>query len=215
MTDQAITNYAGLFGTGYRSDTHFTEYVNLLAGQKKFDTALAAIQAYLNVQDSITAKLLEAQIFRQKKDLPKAIDLLKDLHEQAPFNTQIASSLAETFILAGQYTESLAIAHDLVKDNGNSAYYVYLKGRSEMGLKWYRESKLSFAEAVRLAPANKDMHSYLNYVSGLLGEGDNSAVGDPIDPVAAAGAYEYFDGNRCPQVTQKTMAHIICSELSP
>lgn len=184
LTEQAITNYAGLFGTGYRSDTHFTEYVNLLAGQKEFDTALAAIQAYLNVQDSTTAKLLEAQIFRQKKDLPKAIGLLKNLHEQAPFNTQIASSLAETFILAGQFTESLTIAHDLIKDNGDSAYYEYLKGRSEMGLKWYRESKLSFAEAVRLAPANKDMRSYLDYVSGFLGEGDNSAVMDPIDPVA-------------------------------
>jgi tetratricopeptide (TPR) repeat protein len=183
MLDQAVTNYASLFATGYRSDTHLTEYVGLLMEQKQYDAALAAVQTHLKSGDSIAAHLLQARVYGLMKDLPKAMSVLKDLRDKAPFNVQVATSLAETFILAGQYSEALEIAHELLKDNGNSAYYELLKGRSELGLKWYRESKLSFAEAIKLAPANKDIRSYLDYVSGLLGEGDNTAVMDPIDPV--------------------------------
>ena len=188
MLDQAVTNYASLFATGYRSDSHLTEYINLLTVQKQYDTALVAVQNYLKSGDSIAAQVLEAEIYRTKQDLPKAISLLKDLRDKAPFNTQVATALAETFIVAGQYTEAQRIAQELLKDNGSSAYYEYLKGRSELGLKWYRESKLSFAEAVRLAPANKDIRSYLDYVSGLLGEGDNTAVMEPIEPVVLPAA---------------------------
>ena len=198
LTDQAVTNYAGLFATGYRSDTHFTAYINLLAEQKQYDTALDAVQNYLKSGDSIAAELSEAQVYRLKKDLPKAISLLKGLRERAPFNSQVAAALAEAFISASQYKEALEIAQALLKDNGNSAYYEYLKGRSELGLKWYRESKLSFAEAARLAPANKDIRSYLDYVSGLLGEGDNTALLDPIDPVALPAMLTNFPADAAP-----------------
>ena len=184
MVEQAVTNYARLFATGYRSDAHLATYVNLLAEQQQYDTALATVQNYRKSGDSIDAQLLEAQVDRLKKDMPKAISLLKDLRQQAPFNAKVASTLAETFIAAGQYSEALGITQELLKDKGSSAYYEYLKGRSELGLKWYRESKLSFAEAVKLAPASKDFRSYLDYLNGLLGEGDNTAIMDPIAPVA-------------------------------
>lgn len=184
LTEQALTNYASLFATGYRSDTHFTEYINLLVAQKQYAPALAAVQNYLRSGDSIAAQILEAQVYNLQTNWTKGISLLKELHDQAPFNAQVTTTLAETFIQAHQYTEALDIARGLLKDNGSSAYYHYLKGRSELGLKWYRESQLSFAEAGKLAPANKEIHSYLNYVSGLLGEGDNTAVMDAIDPVA-------------------------------
>jgi transglutaminase-like putative cysteine protease len=59
-----------------------------------------------------------------------------------------------------------------------------LAGRSELGLKWYREAQASFANALRLSPANRDIRSYRDFVNGLMGQGDNSAVVDPIEPVA-------------------------------
>ena len=184
LTDQAASNYASLFATGYRNDSHLSEYVNLLAEQKQYDAALSAVQNYLKAGDSMTASLLEAEIYREKQDLPKAVSLLQTLHEQAPFNTPAADALAETYLAAGRYSEALEISENLVKNNGSSAYAEYLKGRSELGLKWYREAKTSLAEAVKLAPANKNIRSYLDYVSGLLGEGDNTAIMEPIDPVA-------------------------------
>ncbi len=183
LDEQAISNYAAVFEAGYRDDSQFTEYVNLLVEQKQFDAALATVQKYLQKGDSVTARLLEAQLYSKKKELPKAISLLKELHEQAPFNTRVTASLAEAFIQAGQYTEALDIGRQMVEDDSNSSFACFLKGRSELGLKWYREAKTSFANGARLAPADKQMREYLDYVSGLLGEGDNSAVRDPIDPV--------------------------------
>ncbi len=186
LVDESITNYASLFATGYRDDSQFTEYVNLLVEQKQFSVALAEVQKYLAAGDSVGIRLLEAQIYRQKQDLTKAISLLKNLREKAPFNSQIAGALAEALIQSGEFSEALTISRELVKDNGNSAYTSYLKGRSELGLRWYREAKVSFNTAMKLAPANKDIRSYFDYVSGLLGEGDNAALLESIDPVALA-----------------------------
>lgn len=198
LTEQAVTNYADLFATGYRSDLHFTEYIDLLAEQKQYDLALAAIQNYLKSGDSIAAQVLEAQMYRFKKDWPKTISLLGNLHENARFNSQVAEALAETYIQAGQPTEALGIAREMIKDNGDSADYEYLKGQSELGLKWYRESKLSFTAAARLAPANKNIRSYLDYVSGLLGEGESSAVMDAIEPVPLPAALTNLPADTVP-----------------
>lgn len=184
MTTEAVTNYATLFAGGYRSDAHLAEYIDLLAEQHQYDTALTAVQAYRKAGDSVAVALLEAKVYRLQKDFPKAISVLKALRDQSPDDVQVSTALAETFIAAGQYADALAVSRELLKDDDSSAYYEYLKGRSEMGLKWYRESKISFAEAARLAPANKEIRSYLDYVSGLLGEGDNTAVMDPIEAVA-------------------------------
>jgi tetratricopeptide (TPR) repeat protein len=198
LTDQAITNYGSLFDSGYRSDVHFVEYINLLAGQKEYDAALTAVQNYLKKGDSVAARLSEAQIYRLKQNFPKAIEVLAALRRQAPYNDQIASSLADTFLTAGRYSEALEISRQLVNDNSNSAQAKFTKGRSELGLKWYREAKISLSEAAKLAPANKDIRSYLDYVSGLLGEGDNTAIMDPIDPVAVPDILTASSGDPVP-----------------
>ncbi|HTS18395.1 MAG TPA: DUF3857 domain-containing protein [Verrucomicrobiae bacterium] len=183
LIDQSLANYAALFATGYRSDSYFEAYVDLLIGQRQYDAALTAVQDYLKTGDSLSAHLQEARLYRLKQDLPKAISLLKDLRQQAPFNTKVATELAETLIAAGQFSEAREIGRSLLADNHESALAWYLEGRSELGLKWYREAKSSFAEAVKLAPADRTLHSYLDYVAGLLGEGDNAAIMDPLEPV--------------------------------
>src|SRR5207253_3877396 len=85
---------------------------------------------------------------------------------------------------AVQCSEAMEISKELVKYNPDSAYALHLKGRSELGLKWYREAKVSFESAAKLAPASKDIASYLDHVSGLLGEGNNTLLKEPIDIVA-------------------------------
>ncbi len=55
LVDQAVTNYASLFATGYRSDSHLAEYADLLVEQKQYDTALTVVQTYLKAGDSMAA----------------------------------------------------------------------------------------------------------------------------------------------------------------
>ena len=188
LTDQALTNYAGLFTGGYRNDSQFAEYVNLLSAQRQYDAALNVVDKYLKGGDSTAVKLQEAEIFRLKGDFSKAISLLKTQREKAPFNGQIAMALVEAHLQAGQFGEGLELSKELVKNNADSSYACYLKGRSELGLKWYREAKVSFESAARLAPANKDIASYVEHVSGMLGEGNNSLLKEPIDIVALPAA---------------------------
>jgi transglutaminase-like putative cysteine protease/tetratricopeptide (TPR) repeat protein len=183
FTDQALTNYARLFAEGYRNDSHLAEYVDLLNLNRQNDLALAEVERYLKTGDSIRVRLLESEIYRLKGDFSRAISLLKAQREKAPFNLQIANGLAETSIQAGQYTDALEISLELLKNHADSALAYYLKGRSELGLKWYREAKASFEAAAKLAPANKDIASYLDHVSGLLGEGNNTLLKEPIEAV--------------------------------
>lgn len=186
--DLALTNYARLFAEGYRSELHFAEYVNLLNLQRQYDVALVQVEKYLEKEDSISGRLLEADIYRLKQDFPKAITVLKAQHEKAPFNSQIAGALAETSLQAGLSKEALEISQEMAKASRDSAYAQYLKGRSELALKWYREAKTSFEAAVKLAPANKDIAAYLDHVSGLIGEGNNTSIKEPIEMVALPAA---------------------------
>lgn len=188
FTELALTNFASLFAEGYRSDLHFAEYVNLLNLQRQYDAALVQVEKYLEKEDSISGRLLEADIYRLQRDFPKAIAVLKAQHEKAPFNSQVAGALAEISLQAGLAKEALAISQEMVKANRDSAYAQYLKGRSELALKWYREAKTSFEAAVKLAPANKDIASYLDHVSGLIGEGNNTSIKEPIEMVALPAA---------------------------
>jgi hypothetical protein len=188
FTDLALTNYAKLFAEGYRSDLHFGEYIGLLNLHRQFDVALVQVKKYLAKEDSISGRLLEADIYRLQRDFPKAITVLKAQHEKAPFNSQVAGVLAETSLQAGLAKEALEISQEMAKANRDSAYAQYLKGRSELALKWYREAKASFEAAVRLAPANKDIASYLDHVSGLIGEGNNTSIKEPIEMVALPAA---------------------------
>jgi len=188
LTDLALTNYGKLFAEGYRSDLHFPVYINLLNLQRQYDLALGQVAKYLEKEDSISGRLLEADIYRLKRDFPEAISVLKVQHEKAPFNSQVSGALAETSLQAGFYKEALEISQGMAKASRDSAYVQFLKGRSELALKWYREAKTSFEAAVKLAPANKEIASYLDLVSGLIGEGNNTNIKEPIEMVALPGA---------------------------
>ena len=183
LTEQATTNYASLFAGDYRSDTHFSEFIKLLCQQRQHDQALGAIQKYLQAEDSVAVRVLEAEIYRAKRDYSKAISLLQIQREKAPFNHQVPAALAETMLQAGQFSEAIEVSRALAKAQGDSAYNQFLKGRGELGLKWYREAKASFEAAKKLAPANAEIASYLDHVSGLLGEGSNSLLKEPISMV--------------------------------
>ncbi len=183
LTDQAITNYAAIFAGGYRDDAQLARYVRLLNSEHRYAESLSTIASYQKKEDSIPVRLLEAETCRLQGDLPGALKLLKQLHDKSPFNPQISADLAEASIAAQSYSDALEVAADMTARNRSSAYAFYLKGRSELGLKWYREARVSFEAASKLAPADKNIASYLDLVNGMMGEGNNSAVRDPIDPV--------------------------------
>lgn len=117
------------------------------------------------------------------KNFTKAISLCKTRCENAPMNSQAALSLAEVEIEAKQYNEALNTCRQLIKQGQDSPLVWNLKGQSECGMKWFREAKTSFEVAFKQNPGDSEIRDNLAFVSGMLGEGSNSQLKEPIAPV--------------------------------
>jgi tetratricopeptide (TPR) repeat protein len=183
LVEEATTNYCKLFSNGYRSDDDFKDYINLLISSRQFDRALSEVGTYLLAGDSLNIRLLKAAIYEGKGDDNQAVNILKTEHDNAPYNSKITRQLINTMLDAGMPNEALAYSKELVQDEKDSYLSYYLKARCEINLKWYRDAKVSLETAAKLEPSNDDVNSSLQYVSGLLGEGNNSMLKDSIDPV--------------------------------
>jgi len=183
QVDSALTNFAALFAEGYRNDDHFVAYVTLLNQTRQQDVALTAVESYLKENDSAAVRLLEARLYAQKKNFGKAIELLKAQSRKYSYNAEVTLSLAEVYDQAGHYAEAVGLCQQLIDSQCDSAGAFYVKGRGEFGLQRYREAKASFEAAMKRDPASAGVKSYLDLVSGMLGEGSNSGVKDPIAAV--------------------------------
>jgi len=183
-TSTAITNYARLFAGGYRADDHFAEYVRLLRDARTPEAALREVEKYAATRESIPVRLLQAELLGATRNFSNALTILTNLEHKAPFNAEVKYALAEGRLRAELFNEALQTARELVEQHRDSGYAYFLKGRSEYGLKWYREAKESLEIAARKSPASVEIKSYLEHVSGMLGEANNTYIKDPIAPVA-------------------------------
>ena len=183
LKQEALTNYAAIFSSDYHDEDNFRDYIELLSETHQFDLALQAIGKYLKNSDSVVVRLLTADIYREKHDYDKAVKFLTTEHNQTPYNSKITRTLIGALLDAGQPNEGLKYCKELLKDDPASFAAYYLKAQCELNLKWYREAKTSLEAAEKQEPSNESVRSSLNYVSALLGEGNNSMLREPIAPV--------------------------------
>ena len=181
---EAVKTYDALFRSGYRSDEYFTEYLNLLFERGEIETALSRTEKYLESKDSVRVRIWQASLYRQQKEFDKAIRLLETQQSRFPSNTEITFALWESYHAAGRDEEALLLCEQLLKKGFDSGYSYSLRGRAEFALKRYREAKTSFELALKKEPTNSDYKTYLDHISGMLGEGDNSSIKTPIVPVS-------------------------------
>lgn len=181
--DLALANYAKLFATGYSSADYFKDYITLLVQTQQQKRALDEVKSYLEKEDSPEIRLLQAALLTNLKKFDEAITLLRAQHEEYPYDVGINVSLGNALIQAGKPSEALSLSDEMLKQNGNSVAAWSLKGRAQFALKWYREAKESFHKVIAEAPSNTDARQFLQILSGILGEGSNVAVQDPIQAV--------------------------------
>lgn len=182
--DAALTNYEKLFSAGFNDADHFSEYISLLSQENQTDKALAAIESRLRKEDSADLRLLQAALLKRTKKFDQAIVLLRAQHEKNPFHAGLALSLGDALIQAGRPSEALPLSEEMIRQSGSSAAAWSLKGRAQFGLKWYREARESFEHTLKEAPSDTGARQYLQVIAGLLGEGSNVAIQEPLDPVA-------------------------------
>jgi len=183
QTQLAITNYSKLFASGYTSEEHFREYMGLLAGSDQSERALKELEAYVGKQDTPPVRLMQAELLKRQKRFAEAVELLKAQRQKNPFHAGIIYSLGDAFIASGQPSEALALSQQVLKEQGPSAGLWVLQGRAQFALKWYKEAKDAFEKASKEAPDDAEIKNWLTMASGVLGQGANSMVKDPIEPV--------------------------------
>ena len=182
-TSEAIDLFQQLFKKNFKNDEDFNYYIGLLAAEKKWDQAHAAFNEYLKQNDSLQLRLDHANLFYQEGKYREAIQRLKEEQKQVPFNPRIAYALIRNYSELGEYNEGLNQCQQLI-DKGFASKDAYNeKGTLEYNLKWYRKAKESFEKALSFAPNDQGILDDLKYISGLLGEGNNSVLKTAIEAV--------------------------------
>jgi tetratricopeptide (TPR) repeat protein len=182
-TPEALATWTSLFGCGYLDDAAFDEYARFLEAHGKADLALKEAAAYAGRDDSVFVALLRAEILSRKGDGEKAIALLEERQKKKGFNDGIALRLAELALDAERPAEAVRVCEEMISRGFASKDVRLLQARAEYRLKWYSRAKSSLELALKADPSNEDAQRFLDHVSAMLGEGKNSAIKDPIDPV--------------------------------
>jgi tetratricopeptide (TPR) repeat protein len=196
QTSSAIEVYQKIFADNYRSDSDFMNYVDLLLVEKRFDQINQAFEKYLKVNESFELRLSQVQALQQQGKYQEALKVLERQQASRSFNPQISYSMVISLHGLKRHKEALDICNQLIDKGFSSADAFYCKGQSEYYLGWYKKSKESFEKALSYAPQDSGIKKVIQNVSALLGQGDNSSIKTPIDPVKLPAELEK-------QITQK------------
>jgi transglutaminase-like putative cysteine protease/tetratricopeptide (TPR) repeat protein len=183
---EAIGQYAILFSATPppASETYMQRYLVLLMDAERYDDGLAACARYLRYHDSPWVARNQAQLHFRKGDPDRAAKLLLDRLAERGFDVDVARVAAMYQIKGGHYTEALSTLDRVIAAKGGDTAEAYsLRSDAEVGLKRYRDAKASLELAARRAPSDQDIAASLRDVSALLGEGDNSTIKTPVEPV--------------------------------
>ena len=182
-TDTALNAYAALFASGYRAEAPFTQYVTLLAENDRTSDALAAVENYLQSKDSFAVRRLQAGLHRQRGEHAEAIAILTELAKNRPFNAELSYDLADSFWATDRFQEALDVCRQLLDLHYDTAHTYLLQARNQYALKWYVDARASLNAALKREPTNKEVQQLLALVTATLGEGNNQAIQEAIEPV--------------------------------
>ncbi|HKD36721.1 MAG TPA: tetratricopeptide repeat protein, partial [Pirellulales bacterium] len=182
-TEKAIAEFESTFKGSVRNENYFCGYARLLMDAGRGNEALAAMNKYLEGGDSLTVALIKSQCLRELGKLDDALTLVQDLHKRSPGNLDVRFVLLDTLEEAGRYTEAHDLAKEMLADGRESVNVLIRKGMLEMHLKWYKEAKATFEEALQRSPGDERIQTCLNRVSGILGEGTNVQLKQPLAQV--------------------------------
>ncbi len=180
--EQAIELYKVVFDTDYEDEDYFVDYIQTFRALDRTDEAVAALEEYEAKHENQHFTLLRSWLLCDQEKYDEAIALIHDAAGQGPFDETLHMELASIHIDADQDRQAIAVIEDLIERGYTTARVYYLKGEAELGLSWYRRAKSSFAKSYELQK-DDSTKEYLDYVSSILGEGDNTLVRSPIDPV--------------------------------
>ena len=182
--DKAVSLYKELFAAGYREDEEFRIYMELLADRGDWEQLDAEFAAYAGAELNESMKLLKATLLSQRDRHEDALAILDELSVGRPFNAELVYTRIEVYDAMGNYAEILGLAESLIANGYESLESWFWKGYAEFYLRSYLKARDSFETARRISPTTNIVKEYLAEINGILGEGDNASIQEPVAVVA-------------------------------
>jgi transglutaminase-like putative cysteine protease/Tfp pilus assembly protein PilF len=174
---------AELFANGYFNESDLLTFINLAIDAEAFDEALGVVEIVMKRQPTVPVRRWRAAILSRKGEHDKAIESLQKLRKEFASDAAIATELAEVYELKGDFSAAIDITRQLIDSGRHDEAILLLQGRNQMRLHWYSQAKQTFEKALAANPSSSLVKDYLAQASNLLGEGDNSLVKTPLEPV--------------------------------
>jgi tetratricopeptide (TPR) repeat protein len=181
--EAALALYDGLFSRGFRGSDDLEAYGALLAHAGRGSDLRQAFDRYLAEESNLKLRLREARLLGSVGRHREAIEVLEAEQQKMPFSADITWELLAQHEALGEDRQRLALSEALIENGLASADAFFVKGDAEVGLKRYRRAKASFEEGLKYNPDDPDLRDYLQRISALLGEGNNSEIKEAVAPV--------------------------------
>ena len=180
----ALAEYDASFKEGAGKEPDLLAYLNVLIDGNRTDDAVKVVDEFVKKGASTKVRRWQAETYVSAGNPKRAMEIYDEILARPPYDPLSAYGLGETANNESEYERAATVAAGLVKAGNDTARTRMIEGWSLFGRKSWREAKTAFEKARAFSPDDASIASALTRVSAMLGEGDNSAVKTPIDPVA-------------------------------
>ncbi|MEO8350275.1 MAG: DUF3857 domain-containing protein [Chthoniobacteraceae bacterium] len=176
-------HFLSLLENGLKTEDQLLNWINFLGGLDHHALAETAAKSWNARQATPKTQMWEAQTVVEQKDLPRAIGMLEKLASENPTDESIIGVFGETLNEASEYSRAAEVAQGFLDSGKESPRALQVLGWSQMGRKWFRDAKSTFERAAALRPDDESIAEAVRYASASLGQGNNSTIKQPIEPV--------------------------------
>lgn len=167
----------------FQNDLAISDCMKVYTKADRFDNARELIEIYRKHADSNTALLLHSDLYWKKGDTANALALVDARLASLGYNAELMTAKAEYSLEASKFDDVLAATEKLKSAGSGEAYVLVLEGRAQLGLHQPAKAKTCFEQAIAREPANEMAKRHLEIASAQLGQGENTSIKTPIEPV--------------------------------
>jgi len=188
--DEALKQYAIVYASDdpmvlseSLDPEYFNQYIELLRSHDRYVFAEEQIQ---RMQPALSISQHATLLSKVKRDLEQwdeAIAVIDEAIGKAPPPLSLLLEKISVLRDASRPKQGWDLAQKLIEDGYRSWDVYFYQGLCELDMDWYPQAHASFETAHDKAQIDLTKE-YLDHSASMLGQGDNTLVRDPVQPVA-------------------------------